>query len=74
MSTLVSLYRDLNLLLDMIEAKLKQCKELYLEKIATERESTVGIIATESKEPEVKRAREIVKCVNLPYGNFLTFS
>lgn len=74
MTTLVSLYRDINLLLDMVEAKLKQCKELYLEKITTERGSTVGINETVHKMPEEKRAREIVRCVSLPYGNFLSFS
>jgi len=74
MTTLVSLYRDINLLLDMVEAKVRQCKELYLEKIATERESTVGINETESKPQEEKRPREIAKCVSLPFGNYLVFS
>ena len=74
MTTLVSLYRDINLLLDMIEAKVRQCKELYLEKITTERESTVEINATESKPQEEKRPKEIAKFVSLPFGNYLSFS
>jgi hypothetical protein len=74
MTTLVSLYRDINLLLDMIEAKVRQCKELYLEKITTEHNSTVGINAIESKPQEEKRPKEIVRCVSLPFGNYLSFT
>ena len=58
----------------MIEAKVRQCKELYLEKITAEHNSTVGINATESKPQEVKRPKEIARCVSLPYGNYLSFS
>ena len=73
MTSFVGLYRDINLLLDMIEAKLEQCKELYKEKIATVHNNTVGINASESKEPEAKKAREIVRCSNQPFGNYLIF-
>jgi len=58
----------------MLEAKLKQCKELYLEKISAEHNSTVGINETVHKMPEDKKAKEIVRCVSLPYGNFLSFN
>jgi hypothetical protein len=73
MTSLVGLYRDINLLLDMVEVKLEQCKELCLSKIATAPNGAVVINETVHKTPEEKRAREIVRCVSLPYGNYLTF-
>lgn len=60
----------------MLEAKLKQCKELYVEKISAERKSHVDINAIEAvhKMPEDKKAKEIVRYVILPYGNYLSFN
>jgi hypothetical protein len=57
----------------MVEAKLKQCKQLYKEKITAEHNSTVEINATESKPQEEKRPKEIARCVSLPYGSYLSF-
>jgi len=77
MSTLVSLYRDINLLLDMAEARIKQMKALYLKKCrksehydTTEPEE---IVRSEKKPTAPRKERRTLQLIELPSGNCLSF-
>ena len=88
MSTLVSLYRDINLLLDMVESRMKQFRELYNNKVkakASVQESNevkeikepVGSTEAKRKEKKHKKKEEVpetARYVSLPSGNFLIFN
>ena len=85
MSTLVSLYRDINLLLDMVESRMRQFKDLYNKKMtakASEQESTevketkepVGSTEPKKKHKKKEEVIDTARYVSLPSGNFLIFN
>jgi hypothetical protein len=85
MSTLTSLYRDINLLLDMVESRMKQFKELYNNKVkakASVQENTevkeikedVGSTEPKKKHKKKEEVIETARYVSLPSGNVLIFN
>lgn len=85
MTTLTSLYRDINLLLDMVEARVKQFKDLYEKKAkakaSAQRSTEVKDVsddeeATEKtrKKGEVREIKATARYVTLPSGNTLIFN
>lgn len=82
MSTLTSLYRDINLLLDMVESRMKQFKELYNSKVkakasvqeSNEVKEDVGSTEPKKKHKKKEEVIETARYVSLPSGNVLIFN
>ena len=87
MTTLTSLYRDINLLLDMVEARMKQLQDLYEKKRAAttpvQSSTDVGNESDSSDEVNTRKTRRKVvvrdisataRFVSLPSGNILVFN
>ena len=80
MVSLVTLYRDVNLLLDMIDAKIKEMKVLYIDKITSLNEvnevMNENVRSEEAKAatvPAPKEPKLIVKYVTVNSNNVVSF-
>ena len=86
MTTLTSLYRDINLLLDMVEARMKQFKDLYEKKAkakaSVQKSNEAKDTVSDDEEATGKKERKGVvreitgsaRYLMLPSGNILSFN